>query len=294
MPDFNRILFPTDFSETARRALPYAAYLAARHGAALTILHVRPPGEGGDADPEAELDVCRETAARQFDVRMQDVPETRIERELRSGASVDEVVVAEAEEQNADLIVMGTARRHGLANLFPQSTTVRVVRKAPCPVVTLLGDTAMEPAPLDRILVPTDFSDPADHALRYARELAGRDGAEILPVHVIEELTVPLVYDVDVAPLDTEDVRRRARSAMQEEAETKRVRVVSGHPGRRIVEVADEEDVDLIVIATHGRSGLSRVVLGSVAETVIRQAHCPVLTLRADGAVDPGPDAEST
>ena len=132
MLDLDRILFPTDFSETARHALPYAAYLAARHDAALTILHVQPPGDEGGADPDAELDICQETASRQFDVDLGDLDGTRIEREVRSGASVDDVVVEEAQAQKTDLIVMGTARRHGLASLFPQSTAVRVVRRAPC------------------------------------------------------------------------------------------------------------------------------------------------------------------
>jgi nucleotide-binding universal stress UspA family protein len=282
MLNLDRILFPTDFSETARHALPYAAYLAARHDAALTILHVQSPGGEEGADPDDELDICQETASRQFDVDLGDLEGSRIEREVRSGTSVDEVVVEEAEAHGTDLVVMGTARRHGLASLFPQSTAVQVVRRAPCPVVTLLSDAEVDPAPLRRILVPTDFSDPADQALGYARDLAARDGATIIPVHVIEELTVPLVYDVDVAELDTDDVRRRARSSLQEVSEAEHVRVVSGHPGRRIVEVAEEEEADLIVIATHGRTGLPRVLLGSVAETVIRQANCPVLTVRSD------------
>jgi len=294
MLDLDRILFPTDFSETARHALPYAAYLAARHDAALTILHVQPPGDEGGADPDAELDICQETASRQFDVDLGDLDGTRIEREVRSGASVDDVVVEEAQAQKTDLIVMGTARRHGLASLFPQSTAVRVVRRAPCPVVTLLSDAEVDPAPLERILVPTDFSDPADQALRQARDLAARDGATIIPVHVIEELTVPLVYDVDVAALDTDDVRRRARASLQEASEAEHVRVVSGHPGRRIVEVAAEEEADLIVIATHGRTGLPRVLLGSVAETVIRRADCPVLTVRADLRAEKASESNKT
>jgi nucleotide-binding universal stress UspA family protein len=143
------------------------------------------------------------------------------------------------------------------------------------------------------ILVPHDFSEHADHALHHAQELAQLYDADILPVHVIEELTVPVVYEVEPTEVDTERVRERTTSALREATNVRDVRVVSGHAGRRLVEVAEEEDVDLVVLATHGRTGLSRMLLGSVAETVIRRAPCPVFTVKATPTSDAiSPDAD--
>ena len=118
-------------------------------------------------------------------------------------------------------------------------------------------------------------------ALHTAHDLAALYDATVLPVHVIEELTLPLVYEVESIDVDTEDVRKRATSALQDVSGSQEVRVVSGHPARRLVHIAEDEGADLIVIATHGRTGLSRVLLGSVAEAVIRRAPCPVYTVRA-------------
>jgi len=295
---FDRIVFPTDFSETARAALPYASFLAARHGATLHLLHVEsvpraPSIKESLPRTDTELDECARQASQQFGVEASELDESQLVRATRSGPSVRDVVADYAEEVEADLIVMGTARRRGLSSLFPQSTAADVIRYAPCPVLTVLDDADVALAPVRTILVPHDFSEHADHALHYAQELAQLYDADILPVHVIEELTVPVVYEVEPTEVDTERVRERTTSALRDATNVRDVRVVSGHAGRRLVEVAEEEDVDLVVLATHGRTGLSRMLLGSVAETVIRRAPCPVFTVKATPTSDEiPPDAD--
>lgn len=289
MLTFDRILLPTDFSETARRALSFAAHLAARHGAALHILHVQSPESDGDGTDEEtpttqdELAECARRAAEGLgDPTATEGHALTLVRDTSEAESVREAVVGYAGEHDVDLIVMGTARRRGLRTLFPQSTASEVVRHAPCPVLTVLDEPEIVPGPVDHIFVPYDFSDHAAEALSYADALAEMYGSKVTLVHVIRELMVPLEYEVEMPDVDVRDVRSRAEAALKKAASGQhRVLVASGHPGRRIVELAEDHDVDLLVLATHGRTGLRRVLLGSVAEQVIRRASCPVFTVRA-------------
>jgi nucleotide-binding universal stress UspA family protein len=135
------------------------------------------------------------------------------------------------------------------------------------------------------ILAPTDFSEHSAQAVTYAFELAQKVGAKLSLLHVIE---VP-VYPIEVyLPLkDLEQDARRELARLLPEAETAHVTVTRlvemGVPYQKILETAAAEQVDMIVMATHGRTGLSHLVMGSVAERVVRTAPCPVLTIRPPG-----------
>ena len=136
------------------------------------------------------------------------------------------------------------------------------------------------------ILAPSDFSTYSKQAVTYAFELAQTRGAKLSLLHVIE---VP-VYAIEVyLPLaDLEQDARRELALLLPEAEAAHVDVTRlvemGVPYVKILEVARAEQVDLIVMSTHGRTGLGHLVLGSVAERVVRLAPCPVLTIRPLGA----------
>jgi len=156
------------------------------------------------------------------------------------------------------------------------------------------------------VLVPTDFSESANHALRYASEEATLHHAAVTLLHVLSSDSETQVYYVTGAPqagLDPVAGGRLGsyppspptvvRRDPNEEALTKlhdlipddghdtwKVLVAAGHPADTIVRVAREENADLIVMGTHGRTGLQHVLLGSVAEKVVRLASCPVLTVR--------------
>ena len=291
MLQFDRILLPTDFSDTARRALSFAAHLADRHGATLHILHVRTPAEERMQPPgvesprtQDELTECARRAAEGLgDPTATDGHHNvSMVRDSVVADSVERAVVDYADQQDVDLIVMGTARRSGLSTLFPQSTASAVVRHAPCPVFTVLDEPEIVPGPIERIFVPYDFSEPAGQAVRYGEALADFYGADLSLVHVIQELMVPMEYEVEVPDVDRDAVKERAESALEDVSDREhRVLVRTGNPARRIVELAEDYDADLLVIATHGRTGLRRVLLGSVAEQVIRQAPCPVFTVKA-------------
>ena len=136
-----------------------------------------------------------------------------------------------------------------------------------------------------RILHPTDFSDPSRAAFDVACSVARDSGAELLVVHVVPP---PMSYD-DVAEARRDGYRDRLRdelfSVRPADPNLKVAHLLlDGDPATVIVETAAEQGVDLIVLGTHGRSGVGRLLMGSVAEHILRKAPCPVLTVKAPPA----------
>jgi nucleotide-binding universal stress UspA family protein len=133
-----------------------------------------------------------------------------------------------------------------------------------------------------RILVPTDFSAPAEAALACGRELAHQFGASLHLIHVAEN---PFLRAVAGDPRSLEDSRVRWLQERLTEADRRQgaVAIVEGsdEPAKEILRYANSAQIDLIIMGTHGRTGLARVVLGSVTEAVVRTAPCPVLTMHA-------------
>lgn len=142
---------------------------------------------------------------------------------------------------------------------------------------------------ITRILVPTDFSESADQAFMYALALADGVGAAVRLVHVFEDPDDVGLYSNMYVPMPVElreqiltDLRRQLSERVATMAGSKKVaaEVVIGAPARTIVEDATAHQCDLIVMGTHGRHGMAHMLLGSVAERVIRTAACPVLVVR--------------
>lgn len=142
-----------------------------------------------------------------------------------------------------------------------------------------------------RILVPTDFSEPSDAALEYARMIAARFRSSLHLLHVSETHAYfagisAEVYVTDASAIQAELTDKAMNRQMQSLTPDDRQRykatweIVSGPSARRIVEYAAERNIDLIVMGTHGRSGMSHLLMGSVAEKVVRTAPCPVMTVR--------------
>lgn len=143
-----------------------------------------------------------------------------------------------------------------------------------------------------KILVPTDFSGHADQALQYAEGLAAQFGASLHLLHVVDMPAVPTmlsseIYAADLPGLQTQavtDAEHRMgvyRAAFKTRGLGITTDVRIGHVAKVITECARERDADLIVMSTHGRTGLAHLTMGSVAERVVRLAPCPVLTIRA-------------
>ena len=147
---------------------------------------------------------------------------------------------------------------------------------------------------LKKILVPTDFSDHADLALRHAWAIAGWSGAELLVIHVVEKFMDHSVLYSDVWPFQKpvnqyyQELEERTARRLEKQAEESaggnlryRVIVTTGTPSVEIAAAAKSEEVDLIVIATHGRGGLAQTILGSTTDKVLRRASSPVLVIRS-------------
>jgi nucleotide-binding universal stress UspA family protein len=152
---------------------------------------------------------------------------------------------------------------------------------------------------LTRILVPTDFSAPADAALTYAKSLATTLGASLHLVHVFTDPYAVAAYAPEVyAPVPSEVRERAIEDALDRlaarlddtrEPQFKGSRtLLTGITANQIVALAEKHDIDLIVMGTHGRRGVAHLLMGSVAEHVVRIATCPVLTVRASQATAPG------
>lgn len=143
-----------------------------------------------------------------------------------------------------------------------------------------------------KILVPTDFSQASKQALPYATELAKLHQAEVVLVHVMEIPHYPTLFEgtaLVVPPIDDglreqlgEQLRKTAADVATEHGVRSRAVLREGPPTAELLDCAKEEGADLIVIATHGYTGLKHMLLGSTAEQVVRHACCPVLTIRAD------------
>jgi len=152
----------------------------------------------------------------------------------------------------------------------------------------LLARTSALPFTIQNILVPLDFSPCSKKALAYALPFARQLGATITLAHVLQ---IAPVNGIEFAELDFAAIEARARKACEEELQTLaeekiregfdvRMQMGSGRAWAEIVEIAKKQKTDLIIISTHGHTGLKHVLLGSTAENVVRHAPCPVLVVR--------------
>ena len=294
-----RILLATDFSRWARRAEDYACALACSWRASLTVLSVAefPPGLNPDypVNQQYLADLLRNASSQLVDLKGR--AERRgmaVTTRVATGIPSEEVITA-ARAEDSDLIVVGTKGKTGLAHVLLGSTAERVIRGAPCPVLTVRMEPAdieqeegalLRPVTLERILVPVDFSNCSLDALEYAAVVAQQAKASLLLLHVLE----PVSYGLDFTlghSRTREQVRETWTKRLEELAASLRVRQVpvesqlrGGLPADSILDSSQTLPCDLIVMGTHGRRGISHAFSGSVAEAVLRKALCPVLTVR--------------
>lgn len=289
-----RILVPTDFSETADRALQVARQLATALAAEIHVVHVRILLEDPHLVEEHQLEL--ERLLTRGDQRTREVLSRHVGGEtsvvvhphLVRGLSAPESIVEAAGDLGCDLIIIGTHGRRGLKHLLLGSVTEAVVRNSPIPVLTVRGDAVLSGEPLARILVPHDFSEHSLPAVQLAAHWARHLGAHVTLVHVVEPVVYPEFYAVDLMPQEMlHRVVERSREALMKVAEEhlegvpSSVEVVTGRATEAITEFAQPTRYDLIVMPTRGLSALEHLILGSVAEAVLRRSRIPVLTIRA-------------
>lgn len=301
--EISRILYPTDFSDHAEKALPHALFLAEEFGAELHMFHAVVLHAADPANPELafpDLESAYEEIHRWAVDRMEEAapeerrPEVKVVKAQDRGIAPAPTIVEYAVGHDIDLVVMGTHGRRGVRRMLLGSVAEEVLRTVPCPVLTVRpGEGRETPHRPERILVPVDFSEHADLALEKGAELARRSGARLDILHVIPELSYPDPYFADAAAIRamTRAAQEQVPEALQEKVSASvgdgglevQTHMEVGSPASTIVDVSEELESDMIVISSHGRTGLKRIFLGSVAEGVVRRATCPVFTVKAFG-----------
>ena len=288
-----RILCPIDFSEFSLAAAGEAVALARLWKAQLTTLFVFPPAAASGEDPSERLAPIPDTSVRSVVAKdMQDflLPAGAADLPVRHSFKAGDParsILDEAAALPADLLVMGTHGRSGLERWVLGSVTDRVLRQAPCPVLTVSRPAAGTPvsAPLTGILCAVDLTETSEMTLGYALALAQKADVPLTVVHVVEGITeasAPVPYGVSQHGLHRETEARDCLRRAVPSAAGSRVEevVVTGRPYREILRLAVERGTGLIVVGTHGPDPIDRMFFGSTADHVVRGAPCPVLTVR--------------
>lgn len=288
----NKILCPTDFSPGSQHATRVAVRVATETGAELVLAHVWHPPlfafGGGDPFPAEAVQQLVKEKERGLAAAANDAIKLgarRVTSRFLTGAPWDQLVELLRADEAFDLVVMGSHGRTGLARVLLGSVTEKVVRHAPCSV--LAARAGGDATSFAHVLCPVDFSDSSHHAVERAALLAAPSGAGILLLHAIE---LPVTYTGEPFGADfIDDIERGSEKLLEEWASDLRSKVTVpvateirvGSPGLQTLEMLDRDPTfDLVVIGSHGRTGLGRALLGSVAEQVVRHAACPVLVAR--------------
>ena len=291
MVKFERILCPVDFSEFSAKACEYAYSLAKQYQATLFLQHaVQPPQVLYEYGAFPTPDISMYTASQEAETRLSEFARSHGRGGVAPKLIVQEgvlpdAILAIADRNQVDLIVMGTHGRQGFNHLTLGSVTEKVLRRARCPVLAvrkpehdfITREGSADPVRLRKILYCTDFSDYARHALGYAFSLAMEYEAEITLLHVLdkggsrkslEERTATASRRLE--KLVPDDVRNWC-------SVTAAVR--AGLPYHEIVRLAIEAQTDLITMGVRGRGSLDLALFGSTTHRVLQVGPCPVLAV---------------
>jgi nucleotide-binding universal stress UspA family protein len=305
-----RILIPTDFSAPSRESADWALALAALTGAEPILLHIlaRRANRHG-INPDDLLELATGEVVR-WKERLRPVfPNLVNEARVLAAETPAEGILSFAKERDCDLIVMATTGVSAVRTILVGSNARKVVRASECPVLVIPASNRVtsedflrkaqgvaapprQPRPrLSRILVATDLSHASTSAVRKAIAIARENKSSLVIAHAYQPPSLVLEGYV---PPDTyerwdESVRDDVRRKMQpflDEAEKGGVAaealLLSGSPQEAISEAARDVSADLVIVGTHGRTGVPRFFLGSVAARVVSSSPCPVMTIRGE------------
>jgi nucleotide-binding universal stress UspA family protein len=281
MIEIRSILCPLDLSDISAHVLDYATLLARWYKASLTAIEmvwVGLPSVRPVASPlvvPAELLSEYEAELRTF-VNARTPGDLHVKTVLREGPMVNGIL-EQARIEGSDLIVMGTHGRGGFDRFVLGSVTEKVLRKAACPVFVVpprAVDAPSSAPAMKTILCPVDFSTSSLRGVAYALSLAQESGGRLVLLHV---------FDGPDRKRDDDDARGEMRASVPGEARIwcdceEVVRI--GRPYEEILRLAEERRADLIVMGVHGRNAADLALFGSTTNHVVRQARCPVLTIR--------------
>ena len=290
-----KILVPTDFSEHSDKALNQALDIAREYKSKVYLFHVIEDKISHGIDDYDQtlhsfkriekrlVGAAKKHLQKQVD-KFPQAKEVEVVSEFTMGVPSEEILRYQ-KEQGIDLVVLSSLGTTGLAQYFIGGVARNALKASTCPVL-LIKQEMLRPT---QILVPTDFSDYSDKALKQALDIAKQYNAQVYLFHVIPGEVNRCVADVCMG----DDVIRDIEKQMESKAQENLLKQISKFPLAREVSVVtdigkgvpydailrDTEDkgIDLIVIASLGRSGLARFLIGSVSRNVLKGAKCPVL-----------------
>lgn len=293
-----RILVPLDGSELANRALTTAFTLVEQGNGEIILLRVPvlPKILVPAMSDSQMLEKVKEDRRYQCKSYLKYIKQTHLDWDVPIQIQVIEgdvasVIVDTAASEGVDLIVMSTHGRSGFTRWLMGSVTEKVLRHAPCPVLAMRSETVPS-----RILITLDGSIIAWQSMKPGLEVARRLQGTVTLLRVVnavedlDEVTkgqLKFERNEELNDLST-TLQQSAMKELQKNASTYgselpdiEIAVTSGRPAEGILDYAEQHEIDLIVMTTHGRSGLERWEYGSVSEKVVRGAHCSTLVIRA-------------
>ena len=297
---FRKIVCPVYLDETSPQTLSYARHFAQLGDGTIYLLHVVPTDElhllrkvyQPDKSGGADISTAERVAREQLEAIAQEhLSDTNYAILTQFNSNPAAGILEAQKEAGADLVVMSSHGRTGFAHLILGSVAERVVREAVCPVLTIRqGDEEVTTSAFQHILVPVDIADRSATALICARQIAAQHGGTVYPLHVVPTEDIYLQRDVyRLQEGEGTNLVRAEKVAKERLAEVSQTYLegvryepvvhVSSDPARTFLEMEKEVGADLLVMATHGFTGLFHLLLGSLTEKMMREAGCPVLAL---------------
>jgi nucleotide-binding universal stress UspA family protein len=300
--NIQNIIVPIDFSEMSMQAIQFAEQLAPRFGASIHLVHVHQFNYAADFMAPAGSIVpfsfmpykqaVEESVLKELHAVARKCCVSAASCHVLTGAPPFDEICRLAQTVPADLVVMPTHGRTGLKHVFLGSTAERIVQHSSCPVLVTRGKALQENNGtrfrIKTILVPVDFSTCSQKGLRYAIAFANEFGAKIILLHAtylgyIYSSEGTAIYNI---PRLQKAARKTAERKMRELVRSMKFGAVkfetaftNGSPVIDICAFAKDHDVDLIITSTHGFTGFTHVLIGSIAEQVVRHAPCSVLVV---------------
>ncbi|MDC1142884.1 universal stress protein [Planctomycetota bacterium] len=288
---FERIVVPTDFSDTAATAHQLAADIGGFYKSKLDLVNVI------DATVYAYAGYPLATLSNDLMTGGEDaingvsLPDSardlEISRLVLSGTP-DKEIAEHAKRVNADVIIIGTHGHGAIARFFLGSVADKVIHAATCPVIVTkmprgeIKHPVKKEKPINKVLFPTDFSDTATAALDRAIALTEDFDAELYVLHVVDDSLISTRVDSE-RKIILKELRNHALAEMKSKLPDHLIEnfdtiaaVTKGNPAEEIAAFAESHHIDMVVMGSHGRTGFDRALMGSVASKVVRLTHCPV------------------
>jgi len=282
-----KILFATDFSGSSDRAGKLAIQVAEAFGSEVILLHVI----SKDFELNVISDLVQSAVSNQLNALRDEFELAGVatHKPLVQIGKICDIIVDTAEENDVNLIIMGSGEKEDEDQFKLGTTSHKVIRRAEKPVWVVKNDAAVK---IERIVCPVDFSDASKQSLRNAIHLARKFKAELVVVNIV----APVPVDIARLKVNVETIEQ-SLAAEQVEAFNKFISSFDftgikwtsvnrkGEPHKEIMACLEEFKADLLMMGTHGRSGLNRFFMGSVTEKVVRELPCSFITTKSEDVI---------